>query len=142
MNADGVVVAKSTWNDNGWITETVTYNNFGEVKSREVYTYLEDGTEKECYNYTEGDVLDSYTKRNDMGDLVELSYQYDGVEHRQVLEYDSQGYLVKWTGYEGHQTTFTYIYHNDSKGNIITSESYYSDILVPQHVFERKTIYR
>lgn len=141
-NADGTLVLKGNFDEKGLVLESIRYDNFGQISSREVYTYLPDCSIKDYYYYTADNKLNSYTTRDKWGNRTG-SYDtwYDTV-YREELEYDSNGYLVKWTAYRGHGTTFTYIYHNDAHGNIVTSESYYSDILVPQHIFERQTTYR
>lgn len=142
-NAEGTLVLKSIYSEvGGQILESVRYDNFGQMTSREVYTYQPDGAIKDYYYYTKGNKLESYSTRDKWGNLTGTYYTWDGGEYRQELEYDSKGYLIKWTSYVGHETAYTYIYHNDAHGNIVTSESYYSDILVPQHIFERQTTYR
>ncbi len=141
-NADGTLVLKGNFDEKGQILEAIKYDNFGQISSREVYTYLPDGSVKDYYYYTAGNKLDTYTTRDKWGNRTGSYDTWDDTVYRQELEYDSKGYLVKWTSYYGHSTTYTYIYHNDAHGNIVTSESYYSDILVPQHIFERQTTYR
>ena len=128
VNNNGMLMSyHDTYNDQGYLIESVSKDEENKTLSTNLYEYDAQGNRIRHDLLTDkGDIfMSTFSKYNDKQQLIEKSNCVGGVcDEKTVFTYDDKGFLIREDKYKKDSLTSKTLYKNDEKGNPLERLTY------------------
>ena len=128
INNNGVIMSyHDTYNDQGYLIESVSKDEDNKTLSTNLYEYDKEGNRVRHDLLTDkGDIfMSTFSKYNEKHQLIEKSNCVGGVcDEKSIFTYDDKGYLIQEDKYKKDELSTKTLYKNDAQGNPIERLTY------------------
>ena len=128
IDNNGVIMSyHDTYNDQGYLIESVSKDEDNKTLSTNLYEYDKKGNRiRHDLLTAQGNIfMSNFSKYNDKNQLIEKSSCVGGeCDEKSIFTYDTKGYLIQEDKYKKEALASKTIYKNDPKGNPLEKITY------------------